>query len=169
MKLCFNSSSFRVRVVIFCMETVQVASYEFTTLTCVPGVIKYRGSKIQVRLKLSCMLSLFRPMSSVFSCICLIPSESKYWLDFFLFAASGPSGNYWRCERRKGSRSTGDNLNLAQSSGCWCMNFYINMLILVQVISTARTCNCILIVLDAIKPITHKRLIEKELEGFGIR
>jgi hypothetical protein len=27
----------------------------------------------------------------------------------------------------------------------------------------------ILIVLDAIKPITHKRLIEKELEGFGIR
>jgi ribosome-interacting GTPase 1 len=38
-----------------------------------------------------------------------------------------------------------------------------------QVISTARTCNCILIVLDAIKPITHKRLIEKELEGFGIR
>ncbi|GMP26332.1 hypothetical protein CsSME_00002806 [Camellia sinensis var. sinensis] len=37
-----------------------------------------------------------------------------------------------------------------------------------QVISTARTCNCILIVLDAIKPITHKRLIEKELEGFGI-
>jgi small GTP-binding protein len=38
-----------------------------------------------------------------------------------------------------------------------------------QVISTARTCNCILIVLDAIKPISHKRLIEKELEGFGIR
>ncbi|KAK1359375.1 hypothetical protein POM88_043849 [Heracleum sosnowskyi] len=37
-----------------------------------------------------------------------------------------------------------------------------------KVISTARRCNCILIVLDAIKPITHKRLIEKELEGFGI-
>ncbi|KAG6657446.1 hypothetical protein I3843_04G084300 [Carya illinoinensis] len=62
----------------------EVASYEFTTLTCIPGVITYRGAKIQV-------------------------------------------------------------------------------------ISTARTCNCILIVLDAIKPITHKRLIEKELEGFGIR
>lgn len=38
-----------------------------------------------------------------------------------------------------------------------------------QVISTARTCNLILIVLDALKPITHKRLIEYELEGFGIR
>lgn len=44
------------------------------------------------------------------------------------------------------------------------LNFHV-----IQVISTARTCNCILIVLDAIKPITHKRLIEKELEGFGIR
>ena len=38
-----------------------------------------------------------------------------------------------------------------------------------QVISTARTCNLIMIVLDALKPITHKRLIEYELEGFGIR
>ncbi|KAI3792097.1 hypothetical protein L2E82_05967 [Cichorium intybus] len=37
-----------------------------------------------------------------------------------------------------------------------------------QVISTARTCNCILIVSE-FKPITYKCLIEKELEGFGIR
>jgi ribosome-interacting GTPase 1 len=45
----------------------------------------------------------------------------------------------------------------------------IDLSLQMQVISTSRTCNCILIVLDAIKPITHKRLIEKELEGFGIR
>ena len=38
-----------------------------------------------------------------------------------------------------------------------------------QVISTARTCNLIIIVLDVSRPLTHKRLIEKELEGFGIR
>ena len=38
-----------------------------------------------------------------------------------------------------------------------------------KVISTARTCNLILIVLDCLKPISHKRLIEHELEGFGIR
>ena len=38
-----------------------------------------------------------------------------------------------------------------------------------QVISTARTCNLIFIVLDCLKPITHKKLLEHELEGFGIR
>jgi hypothetical protein len=38
-----------------------------------------------------------------------------------------------------------------------------------QVIATARTCSLILIVLDVMKPMTHKAVIEKELEGFGIR
>lgn len=38
-----------------------------------------------------------------------------------------------------------------------------------QVIGVARTCNLILITLDASKPMTHKKIIEKELEGFGIR
>ena len=38
-----------------------------------------------------------------------------------------------------------------------------------QVIATARTCDLILICLDAMKPLTHKKIIEKELEGFGIR
>lgn len=38
-----------------------------------------------------------------------------------------------------------------------------------QVIGVARTCNLILLVLDALKPLTDKRKIEFELEGFGIR
>jgi len=38
-----------------------------------------------------------------------------------------------------------------------------------QVISTARTCNMILIILDASKPLTHKKIIEQELFSFGIR
>jgi ribosome-interacting GTPase 1 len=38
-----------------------------------------------------------------------------------------------------------------------------------QVISTARTCNLILVVLDAGKPLTHKKIIEAELFSFGIR
>ena len=82
----------------------EVASYEFTTLTCIPGVIRYRGAKIQL-LDLPGII-----------------------------------------EGAKDGKGRGR-----------------------QVISTARTCNLILIVLDALKPITHKRLIEHELEGFGIR
>jgi ribosome-interacting GTPase 1 len=38
-----------------------------------------------------------------------------------------------------------------------------------QVIGVARTCDLILIALDAMKSLNHKRIIEKELEGFGIR
>lgn len=38
-----------------------------------------------------------------------------------------------------------------------------------QVIGVARTCTLILIILDVMKPLTDKRIIERELEGFGIR
>lgn len=38
-----------------------------------------------------------------------------------------------------------------------------------QVIAVARTCNLIVIVLDATRPMQHKKIIEHELEGFGIR
>lgn len=40
---------------------------------------------------------------------------------------------------------------------------------LTQVIAVARTCNLICIVLDATRPMKHKKIIEHELEGFGIR
>jgi ribosome-interacting GTPase 1 len=35
--------------------------------------------------------------------------------------------------------------------------------------AVARTCNLIFIVLDVLKPLGDKKLIEAELEGFGIR
>ena len=38
-----------------------------------------------------------------------------------------------------------------------------------QVIATAYTCSIILIVLDCMKPLHHKRILDKELHGFGIR
>lgn len=38
-----------------------------------------------------------------------------------------------------------------------------------QVIAAARTCNLILMVLDATRPAMHKIILERELEGFGIR
>jgi small GTP-binding protein len=82
----------------------EVAAYEFTTLTCIPGIIRYRGARIQL-LDLPGII-----------------------------------------EGAKDGKGRGR-----------------------QVIATARTCNLILIVLDCLKPITHKKLIEHELEGFGIR
>lgn len=82
----------------------EIASYEFTTLTCVPGVIYYRGAKLQL-LDLPGII-----------------------------------------EGAKDGKGRGR-----------------------QVIAVARTCNLILIVLDSLKPMQHKIIIERELEGFGIR
>lgn len=82
----------------------EAAAYEFTTLTCIPGVIQYKGAKIQL-LDLPGII-----------------------------------------EGAKDGKGRGR-----------------------QVISTARTCSLIIIVLDVSRPLTHKRLIEKELEGFNIR
>lgn len=82
----------------------EAAAYEFTTLTTVPGVIQYRGAKIQ-------MLDL--------------PGI---------------------IEGAKDGKGRGK-----------------------QVIAVARTCNLIFIVLDVNKPLQHKQVIERELEGFGIR
>uniref|UniRef100_U3F139 Developmentally-regulated GTP-binding protein 1 n=1 Tax=Callithrix jacchus TaxID=9483 RepID=U3F139_CALJA len=82
----------------------EVAAYEFTTLTTVPGVIRYKGAKIQL-LDLPGII-----------------------------------------EGAKDGKGRGR-----------------------QVIAVARTCNLILIVLDVLKPLGHKKIIENELEGFGTR
>lgn len=82
----------------------EAANYEFTTLTCVPGVFNYKGAKVQV-LDLPGII-----------------------------------------EGAKDGKGRGK-----------------------QVISVGMTCSLILIVLDAMKPLTHKKIIEREMEGFGIR
>ena len=82
----------------------EVNEREFTTLTCIPGVVQYRGSKIQL-------------------------------LDLPGIIEGAKDG------KGKGR----------------------------QVIGVARTCNLIMIVLDAVKPLSHKRIIENELEGVGIK
>ncbi|XP_065579740.1 developmentally-regulated GTP-binding protein 1 [Artemia franciscana] len=82
----------------------EVASYEFTTLTTVPGCIRYKGAKIQL-LDLPGII-----------------------------------------EGAKDGKGRGR-----------------------QVIAVARTCSLIFIVLDVLKPLHHKKILERELEGFGIR
>jgi small GTP-binding protein len=83
---------------------LEVAAYEFTTLTTVPGTIKYKGAKIQ-------MLDL--------------PGI---------------------IEGAKDGKGRGK-----------------------QVIAVARLVNLLFLVLDVNKPLQHKRIIEYELEGMGIR
>lgn len=82
----------------------EVGAYEFTTLTCVPGIVNFNGAKLQ-------MLDL--------------PGI---------------------IEGAKDGKGRGR-----------------------QVIAVARTCSLILIVLDVAKPLQHKLIIERELDGFGIR
>lgn len=80
------------------------SEFEFTTLTCVPGVFFYKGAKMQL-LDLPGII-----------------------------------------EGAKDNKGKGR-----------------------QVIAVARTCDLILIILDASRPIGHKKILENELEGFGIR
>eukprot|EP00312_Isochrysidales_sp_CCMP1244_P008172 CAMPEP_0196676660 /NCGR_PEP_ID=MMETSP1090-20130531/5080_1 /TAXON_ID=37098 /ORGANISM="Isochrysis sp, Strain CCMP1244" /LENGTH=345 /DNA_ID=CAMNT_0042014675 /DNA_START=54 /DNA_END=1091 /DNA_ORIENTATION=+ len=82
----------------------EAASYEFTTLTCIPGIKYWKGAKIQL-------------------------------LDLPGIIEGARDG--------KGRGR--------------------------QVIAVARTCSCLIIVLDAMKDIAQKKIIERELEGVGIR
>ncbi|MEN2497518.1 MAG: GTP-binding protein [Marteilia pararefringens] len=82
----------------------EAAAYEFTTLTAIPGIIYYKGAKIQ-----------------------LIDLPGII-------------------EGAKDGKGRGK-----------------------QVIAVAKSCSMLLIVLDVMKPMQHKRVIERELEGFGIR
>ncbi|KIM29411.1 hypothetical protein M408DRAFT_22781 [Serendipita vermifera MAFF 305830] len=82
----------------------EVAAYEFTTLTSVPGTLRLHGSPIQI-IDLPGII-----------------------------------------EGAKDGKGRGR-----------------------QVIAVARTCNLIFIVLDVLKPLVDKRILEDELEGFGIR
>ncbi|KAI5170239.1 hypothetical protein PAEPH01_1265 [Pancytospora epiphaga] len=82
----------------------EVAAYEFTTLTTVPGVLEYNGAKLQI-LDLPGII-----------------------------------------EGAKDGRGRGR-----------------------QVLAVAKTCSLIIICLDVLKPMTHKQVIERELEASGIR
>ncbi len=110
----------------------EVAAYEFTTLTTVPGVIRYKGAKIQVS-------SVSMSLAAVLA-IGVLRTDCKMLMLVQLLDLPGI------IEGAKDGKGRGR-----------------------QVIAVARTCGLIYIVLDVLKPLHHKRLIEKELEGFGIR
>ena len=82
----------------------EIAAYEFTTLTAIPGIIQYNGAKLQI-------------------------------IDLPGIIEGAKDG------KGKGK----------------------------QVIGVARSCSLIVICLDVTKPLMHKNIIERELEGAGIR
>lgn len=142
---------------------LQVASYEFTTLTCIPGIIRYRGaSHVPLHMPPPCILSPLRPRPSPFLSN-PFPSVNRAGRPVALMSAQP---------------QIRDSSLPSLPSRCPPSGAKIQLLDLPgiiegakdgkgrgrQVISTARTCNLIIIVLDCLKPITHKRLIEHELE-----
>lgn len=57
-----------------------------------------------------------------------------------------------------------DKSSQVSQSTCTQAQYHLSFALLV-----ARTCNLIFIVLDVLKPLGDKKVIESELEGFGIR
>lgn len=118
----------------------EAAAYEFTTLTSVPGQVMYNGA-----------------------CCC----------DYFVFLSFRPLG------RARGRENDGNNANQTLlHTGAPLQIIDLPGIIEGakdgrgrgrQVIAVAKTCHLIFIVLDVNKPLTDKRVIEAELEGFGIR
>lgn len=60
-------------------------------------------------------------------------------------------------------------LHVKQSSQVRATNGPVAGICLSTTVTVARTCNLIFIVLDVLKPLGDKKIIESELEGFGIR
>jgi uncharacterized protein len=128
----------------------EVAAYEFTTLTCIPGVIHYKGTKIQL-LDLPGIIEgaasgkgrgrqvryKHHRMQEVTCCQC--------W--------RGSLRDGWVCQQKSGL----ENPTTWQIYEC------------VQVIAVCKSADLLLMVLDAVKPISHREILTRELHAVGIR
>ncbi|RYP14148.1 hypothetical protein DL765_006595 [Monosporascus sp. GIB2] len=119
----------------------EAAAYEFTTLTSVPGQVTYNGN---FPLDPREVMRIQKPLRLRIEC----PHSSQVPL-LTWYSPGAPLQMIdlpGIIEGAKDGRGRGR-----------------------QVIAVAKTCHLIFIVLDVNKPLTDKRVIESELEGFGIR
>jgi ribosome-interacting GTPase 1 len=140
----------------------EVSEIDFTTLTTVPGTVKVHGAPIQI---LDLRTS---PTTSCHTASLILP-----------FSAGIIEGaNDGRGRGRQGSSNVCGELEplpnrTPQSSPVRTSVTRLPRQVKAKRYSpftpVARTCNLIFIVLDVLKPLGDKKLIETELEGFGIR
>ncbi|POI23047.1 hypothetical protein CIB84_013205, partial [Bambusicola thoracicus] len=130
----------------------EAASYEFTTLTCIPGVIEYKGANIQL---------LDLPG--------IIEGAAQGWLISTLIATSLPCISHLCHLEPLPLHTSGVSVQLVSlldtqpcplSSGKGRGR---------QVIAVARTADVVIMMLDATKGEVQRALLEKELESVGIR
>lgn len=134
----------------------EAAAYEFTTLTCIPGVIHYNESKIQLldlpgiiegaaqgkgrgrQVRCGPVLAArqARPFPSL-----------KASLPACLAGCMQPCGAPHACTHTR---------------ACACLAW-------LQVIAVCKSADLLLMVLDATKPLFHKTILTRELESVGIR
>ncbi|KAK5964271.1 Developmentally-regulated GTP-binding protein 1, partial [Trichostrongylus colubriformis] len=119
----------------------EVAAYEFTTLTTVPGVIRYKGAKIQL-LDLPGIIEGAKDGKGRGKQVIAEKSNE-----------APQEEDEWSCSRSKAIEGS----------------YRASPFVLEHWVKVARTCSLILMVLDVMKPLKHKQLLEYELEGFGIR
>ena len=76
-------------------------------------------------------------------------------------------------EGAKDGKGRGKQVIAGNNNFFFILSKYIVLLtrlrILFKIYLVARTCSLILIVLDVLRPLLHKKILENELEGFGIR
>jgi hypothetical protein len=105
-----------------CRVFSEAADYEFTTLTCIPGVMHYKGAKVQI-------------------------------LDLPGIIEGAKDG------KGRGRQVRG-RAQVSHGAKCLFVGDIFFLSCVAQVIACARTCDLVMMVLDATKPVTHKLLIE---------
>jgi ribosome-interacting GTPase 1 len=174
----------------------EAAAYEFTTLTCIPGIIHYKGTKIQLLdlpgiiegaaqgkgrgrqvcssaslfgapdnlMQLNvCHSSMFQLQGHLHGIFLIFFSEDTSTCSCILQTQELVTGSYNSHALVQPTRAEvkhSQQVWLSSSSKRTCD---------VQVIAVCKSADLLLMVLDAVKPHSHRDILTRELESVGIR